>query len=193
MSENTGGEQTEELVRSFRSGDVQAFNKLVLIYQNRVYNLALNYVKNPEEAKDLTQDIFVNVYRAMPTLREESKFSAWLYRIAVNKCRNRYNRLSRRGFFRNQSLDDEKSTIQLKGEKEPETALEKEDIVNQVRTGINSLKKTERDILVLRDLQDLSYEEISEILEMPLGTVKSKLNRARAALKSQLKSIYRDL
>lgn len=193
MTDNSGIDKTGELVRSFRAGDTQAFNKLVLIYQTKIYNLALNYVKNPEEAKDLTQDIFVNVYRAMPTLREESKFSAWLYRIAVNKCRNRYNRLNRRGFFRNQSLDDENTGIQLRGEKEPELTLEKEDIVNQVRTGINSLKKTERDILILRDLQDLSYEEISTILEMPLGTVKSKLNRARAALKEQLKSIYTEL
>ncbi|MFO7761460.1 MAG: RNA polymerase sigma factor [Thermodesulfobacteriota bacterium] len=193
MTDNSSTENTGELVRSFRSGDIQAFNRLVLIYQNRIYNLALNYVKNPEEAKDLTQDIFVNVYLAIHSLREDNKFSAWLYRIAVNKCRNHYNRLNRRGFFLNKSLDDENTGIQLKGEKGPELALEKEDLTNQVRTGINSLKKNERDILVLRDLQGLSYEEISTILKMPLGTVKSKLNRARAALKKQLKSIYKEL
>ncbi|MFP3983812.1 MAG: RNA polymerase sigma factor [Desulfurivibrionaceae bacterium] len=193
MTDNSNTDTTVELVRSFKAGDTQAFNRLVLLYQTRIYNMALNYVKNTEEAKDLTQDIFVNIYRAIPTLREESKFQAWLYKIAVNKCRNRYNKLNRRGFFQNQSLDDDNSTIQLKGEKEPERTLEKEEIVKRVRSGIDSLKKSERDILILRDLQDLSYEEIGTILEMPLGTVKSKLNRARASLKTQLKSIYREL
>lgn len=193
MTDNSNTETTAELVRSFKEGDIQAFNRLVLIYQTRIYNMALNYVKNAEEAKDLTQDIFVNIYRAIPTLREESKFQAWLYKIAVNKCRNRYNKLNRRGFFRNQSLDDDNSTIQLKGEQEPERNLEKEDIVKRVRSGIDALKKSERDILILRDLQGLSYEEIGTILEMPLGTVKSKLNRARASLKTQLKSVYREL
>lgn len=193
MTDNSSTETTVELVRSFKEGDIQAFNRLVLIYQTRIYNMALNYVKNAEEAKDLTQDIFVNVYRAIPTLREESKFQAWLYKIAVNKCRNRYNKLNRRGFFQNQSLDDDNSTIQLKGEQEPERTLEKEDIVKRVRSSIDSLKKSERDILILRDLQGLSYEEIGTILETPLGTVKSKLNRARASLKTKLKSVYREL
>lgn len=186
-------EETEGLVKAFRQGDQQAFNRLVLLYQTKIFNLCLNYVKAPEEAKDLAQDIFITAYRALPKLREENKFGAWLYQIAVNHCRNRYKRLSRRGFFSNRSLDDPDTYLQVTGDESPENKLEKNDVIQFVRKTIDSLGGAEREILILRDLQELSYDEISIILDIPLGTVKSKLNRARSSLKDRLKKIQQHL
>lgn len=184
---------TDNLVQDFLDGDAQAFNRLVLLYQTKIYNLALNYVKSPEEAKDLAQDIFVTVYRSLPKLREKEKFTSWLYQIAINHCRNRYKKLSRRGYFSNVSLDDEESYLQLPGDEGPEKSLQRQNTINLVRSTIDSMADAEREIILLRDVQELAYEEISTILDIPLGTVKSKLNRARNALKDRLKKIYQDL
>lgn len=186
-------QETEELVRRFLDGDRQAFNRLVQLYQHKIYNLALNYVKSSEEAQDLAQDVFVTVYRSLPKLREKSKFSSWLYQIAVNHCRNRYKKLSRRGYFSNQSIDDPDSYLQLVGDDTPERKLHQKNTINLVRSTIASMGEAEKEILILRDLQELSYDEISSILDIPLGTVKSKLNRARTSLKDRLKKNFQDL
>lgn len=190
QEESDGPDETTLLVRAVRHGDKQAFNRLVLLYQNRIYNLAFNYVKNDEEAKDLAQDIFVTAYRALPKLREDNKFGAWLYQIGLNHCRNRYKRLKRRGFFTNTSLDDDQSSLQLSGKSSPEKEVEEKRTISIVRQAIDTLKDSEKEILVLRDLQGMPYDEIGEILEIPLGTVKSKLSRARTSLKNKLKSVY---
>lgn len=183
----------EQLVQDFLDGDVQGFNRLVMLYQTKIYNLALNYVKSQEEAKDLAQDIFVTVYRSLPKLREKEKFTSWLYQIAINHCRNRYKKLSRRGYFNNISLDDEESFLQIPGDEGPEKALQRENTIKLVRSTIDSLSEAEKEIILLRDIQELAYEEISTILDIPLGTVKSKLNRARTSLKDRLKKFYHDL
>lgn len=185
--------ETAELVENFLNGEQQAFNRLVLLYQTKIYNLALNYVKSSEEAKDLAQDVFVTVYRSLPKLREKEKFSSWLFQIAVNHCRNRYKKLSRRGFFSNLSIDDDDTYIQLTGDESPEKSLQKQNTINLVRSTIDSMGDAEKEILILRDLQELSYDEISTILDIPLGTVKSKLNRARTSLKDRLKKHHQDL
>ena len=184
---------TEQLVKDFLDGDEQAFNRLVMLYQTKIYNLALNYVKSQEEAKDLAQDIFVTVYRSLPKLREKEKFTSWLYQIAINHCRNRYKKLSRRGYFSNVSLDDEESFLQIAGDEGPEKLLQRKNTINLVRATIDSMAESEKEIILLRDIQELAYEEISDILHIPLGTVKSKLNRARTSLKDRLKKHYQDL
>ncbi|MFZ5774974.1 MAG: RNA polymerase sigma factor [Thermodesulfobacteriota bacterium] len=175
------------LVRALRQGDRDAFARLVRLHQARIYNLALGYVKQEDEARDLTQDIFLTVFRRIGDLADENKFSAWLYQLALNHCRNRYRSLSRRGFFNSQPVDDPVVEPLLRSEATPEKALEKKQLETQVRTAIAALSPAEREIVLLRDLQGLSYEEIGDILAIPLGTVKSKLNRARVALASRLK------
>lgn len=179
--------QAADLVREFRNGEREAFNRLVLLYQSRMYNLALNYVKDQEEARDLTQDIFVTVFRALPQLKEEDKFSAWLYQVAINHCRNRYRKLKSRGYFSSQSLDDPNSSVELRTDRSPDRDAEKMESIRLVRTVIASMSAAEKEILLLRDVQELSYEEIAEVLEMPLGTVKSKLNRARISFANKIK------
>ncbi|MEN8258687.1 MAG: sigma-70 family RNA polymerase sigma factor [Thermodesulfobacteriota bacterium] len=185
--------ETTVLVRAVRQGDKQAFNRLVLLYQSRIYNLAFNYVKNDEEAKDLAQDVFVTAYKALPKLRDDTKFGAWLYQIGLNHCRNRYKRLKRRGYFTNKSLDDDQSSLQIAGGETPEKELEQQRIINLVRDTIATMNDAEKEILMLRDLQGLPYDEIGEILGIPLGTVKSKLSRARTSLKNKLKRVYSTL
>jgi len=178
-----------DLVRSLRQGDRQAFNELVRLYQARIFNLTRSYVKDEEEAKDLTQDIFVTVFRSLHHLRDDAKFGAWLYQLALNHCRNRYSRLKRRGFFTNLSLDDPDNPLQLSQGETPERKLEQRSVKEAVRAAIAAMPAAEKEILLLRDLQELSYEEISAILDIPLGTVKSKLNRARLALKDRLRNL----
>ena len=182
-------QKTTELVRSFRAGRKDAFDRLVELYQNKIYTLTLNYVKQTEEARDLTQDIFVTVFRALPTLKDDSKFSPWLYQIAVNHCRNRYKKLQRRGFFSSYSLDDPESPLQIESADQPDDLAERKNIMKVILDTIDTMTESEKEILYLRDIQDLAYDEISSILDIPLGTVKSKLNRARNSLKNKLKNI----
>lgn len=181
--------ETTELVRALRRGDQRAFAGLVLTYQTRIYNLALGYVKQEDEARDLTQDIFLTVFRQIDKLNDEEKFGAWLYQLAINHCRNRYRKLRSRGFFSSQSIDDPDTGVTLRTELTPEKDLERRNTSQVVRKAIASLPAAEKEIILLRDLQELSYEEISDILAIPLGTVKSKLNRARLALKNRLKHL----
>jgi RNA polymerase sigma-70 factor, ECF subfamily len=182
-------DEAAELVQAFRQGDTQAFNRLVGLYQNKVYNLAYSYVKDQEEAKDLAQDIFVTVYRSLPGLKDPAKFSSWLYQTAINQCRNRYRRLRRRGFFETRSIDDEESPLQLASDESLEKNIEEQQTAGILRAELAKMPETEKEILILRDLQGLSYEEIGEALHLPLGTVKSKLNRARLALKDRLRHL----
>lgn len=182
-------DKAAELVQAVRSGDTRAFEQLVELYQTKVYNLAFSYVKDPEEAKDLTQDIFVLVYRSLPTLKDASKFSSWLYQTALNQCRNRYRRLQRRGFFDSQSIDDEQLPLQLASGESLEHRVEQQEAAGLLLSELAKMSEAEREMIILRDLQGLSYEEIGAILDLPLGTVKSKLNRARLALKNRLKPL----
>ncbi len=188
--DNSAASDTAELVRAWRGGDPQAFNRLVLLYQSRIYNLALNYVKTNEEAKDLAQDIFVTVFKSLPNLRDENKFSAWLHQLALNHCRNRYRKLRRRGYFNSTSVDDDFGA-ELAAPDDPSRNLEQKERNALVRATIAAMPEAEKEILILRDLQELSYEEISETLGVPLGTVKSKLNRARLTFKNRIKHLLR--
>ena len=190
VQESTEPDETTVHVRAVLGGDKQAFNRLVLLYQARIYNLAFNYVKSEEEAKDVAQDIFVTAYRALPKLRDDTKFGAWLYQIGINHCRNRYKKLKRRGYFTQKSIDDENAPIHLEGGDSPEQNLEQKRTIKLVRDTINQMNEAEKEVLILRDLQDLPYDQISEILGVPLGTVKSKLNRARINLKNKLQQVY---
>lgn len=188
-----GPDETTLHVRAVLAGDKQAFNRLVLLYQARIYNLAYNYVKNEEEAKDVAQDVFVTAYKSLAKLRDDTKFGAWLYQIGINHCRNRYKKLKRRGYFTQKSTDDENAPIHLEGGTSPEQDLEQKRTIKFMRDTIATMNEAEREVLVLRDLQGLPYDEISELLGVPLGTVKSKLNRARLNLKNKLKLVYPNL
>jgi len=183
----------KEVIDSCKVGDQKAFGEVVLAYQRRVYNIAYRMLGNKEEAKDLAQEVFLSVFESIKTLREEMKFESWLIQITVNHCRNRWKYLKRRKYFQSDSLDDPIETEDGEIPRQvydpsdnPETLLEKKMIQDLIQRGLRQLKEEQRELIVLRDLQGLSYEEIGKLFSLPEGTVKSKIHRARMELKEQL-------
>jgi len=183
----------KEVIDSCKAGDEKAFEEVVLAYQRRVYNIAYRMLGNKEEAKDLAQEVFLSVFESIKNLREEVKFEPWLIQITVNHCRNRWKYLKRRKYFQSDSLDDPIETEDGEIPRQvydpsdnPETLLEKKMIQDLIQRGLLQLKEEQRELIVLRDLQGLSYGEIGKLFSLPEGTVKSKIHRARMNLKEQL-------
>jgi RNA polymerase sigma-70 factor (ECF subfamily) len=186
----------KEVIESCKAGNEKAFREIVLHSQRKVFNIAYRMLGNKEEAKDLAQEVFLSVYASIKDLREEAKFEAWLTQITINHCRNRWKYLERRKYFKSESLDDPIETQD--GEiprpiydpsDNPETLYEKRMIQEAIQRGLLKLKKEQREMIVLRDLQGISYEEIGELFQLPIGTVKSKLHRARMDLKRILERV----
>jgi len=186
----------KEVIESCKAGNEKAFREIVLHSQRKVFNIAYRMLGNKEEAKDLAQEVFLSVYASIKDLREEAKFEAWLTQITINHCRNRWKYLERRKYFKSESLDDPIETQD--GEiprpiydpsDNPETLYEKRMIQEAIQRGLLKLRKEQREMIVLRDLQGISYEEIGELFQLPIGTVKSKLHRARMDLKRILERV----
>jgi RNA polymerase sigma-70 factor (ECF subfamily) len=180
----------DALVRRVRKGELQAFNLLVLRYQNRVFSMVHRIVGIPSETEDLAQEIFVTLYRSLHSFRGDCAFSTWLYRITVNQCKNRLKFLQRRNFHRAQDIDDtpEKNfeSARSMAFADPEQQLMGRQMESLIQTELANLEEDFRIILILRDIEHLSYDAIAEITSLPLGTVKSRLHRARALLKARL-------
>ncbi len=183
----------KELIESCKAGDEKAFAEIVLHRQKKVFNISYRMLGNLEEAKDLAQEVFISVFQSIKNLKEEIKFDAWLTQITLNHCRNRWKYLKRRQYFNSDSLDDPIETEEGNMPKaiydpsgNPETLYEKKMVQQFIQRGLLELKEDQRELLVLRDLQGFSYEEIGESLGLPEGTIKSKLHRARMDLKGIL-------
>ncbi len=183
-----------EVIRKILGGDVNEFAILVRKYQKGIYNYALRMVGHEEEARDLAQDIFVAAYKGLKSFRGESKFSTWLFRIAINQTKNRLKYLRRRHFFDNEQHTSESreapdafATLP-DPEDSPEQAFLKKDFHALIMEGLMELPPNARQIIILRDIEDFSYEELSQIMELNLGTVKSRLHRARHALRKIVES-----
>lgn len=182
------GPSDEELVSRFQSGEKAAYAQLVRRYQHRVFTLCLRWIGSKEVAAEVAQDVFLAVYRNLAKFRGDAKFSTWLYRIATNHCKNRNLYGRRRHEGRHEPLegnreDDDSPRRQLPSE-EPGTdqGAHRSEAEQLIHEGLAQLDDEQRQIIVLRDMEDRSYEEISEILDVPRGTVKSRLHRARAEL-----------
>jgi RNA polymerase sigma-70 factor (ECF subfamily) len=194
QSKSIQREQEQALVQHCRRGDREAFARLMRLYQRQIFNYTYRMLGNAEEAEDLTQDIFVAAFRGIRGFRGEAKFSTWLFRIALNQTRNRIKYLSRRNFFARQAKRAEPGNnftaeypeaIADSGPS-PEQFTMTKDLVSKVQECLNQLGHQARQIIVLRDVQGFSYEELSQMLSLNLGTVKSRLHRARAALQECL-------
>jgi RNA polymerase sigma-70 factor (ECF subfamily) len=182
-----------EVIENCKAGDERAFAEIVLHSQKKVFNIAYRMLGNLEEAKDLAQEVFISVFDSIKDLREEVRFDAWLTQITLNHCRNRCKYLKRRQYFNSDSLDDPVETEDGDVPRDiydpsdnPETLYEKKMIQQLIQRGLQKLKEDQRELLVLRDLQGFSYEEMGELLGLPEGTIKSKLHRARMDLKQVL-------
>jgi RNA polymerase sigma-70 factor (ECF subfamily) len=177
------------LIASARKGDVRAFNQLVMLYQSMVYNLAYRILSDPEAAADATQDAFLKAYKAIRRFRGGS-FKAWLLRIVTNAC---YDQLRKKQRRPTSSLDDlpveaEHSSYLRDPARSPHAEVEQRELNQAIQAGIMTLPFEQRVVLVLSDVQGLSYNEIAEATNISLGTVKSRLSRGRAKVRDYLLS-----
>ena len=179
-------DEERRIIAQVCAGDANAFEALVVAYQKQVYNLALRTVGNEEDAADMTQEVFLRAYRALGTFRGESKFSVWLYRLTTNVCidflrsRRRHPTVS----LTASEDDDEQPQFDLPADERtsPEQQLTRSEMRRAVARGLDSLPDDARRILILRELNGLSYAEIGKVLHLEAGTVKSRLFRARRKL-----------
>jgi RNA polymerase sigma-70 factor (ECF subfamily) len=175
----------QELVTQVQSGNKNAFNLLVIRHQNKVMNIVARYVKNSGDVADVTQEAFIKAYRALPNFRGESAFYTWLYRIAVNSAKNYLTSQSRKPPARDvdaQEADFYDGSDALKENASPERTLLSEELQNKLFSAIDSLPDDLRAAITLREIEGLSYEEIAAVMECPVGTVRSRIFRAREAI-----------
>jgi RNA polymerase sigma-70 factor (ECF subfamily) len=182
------------LVDLCRQGDPQAFARLVALHEGLVYNLAARLLGDAEEARDLSQEVFLQVFRRLGRFEGRSSFRTWLYRIVVNQCRNRQRWWRRRRRERSFPLEDltEADEARLwtsRGERGPHEEAERHDRARRVHAALLRLSFDHRVVLLLREVEGLSCEEIGSALSVPDGTVKSRLARARDALRAQVRQL----
>jgi len=183
----------EDLIFKFQEEDYDAFNEIVFRYKDKLVNFIFRYTGNRDDAEDYAQDTFLKLYRSKHLYREIAKFSTWFYTIALNtvktnlKKRNKYNSISISEF----DPEGDKDFDLPSEDKTPDELANIEIEREEVQKAIESLDETFREVIVLRDIEDLDYEEIAKITGLPLGTVKSRINRGREKLKNILIKILK--
>ncbi len=180
----------DKLVKRAKKGDSRAFDLLVLKYQGRVAQLVSRYVSNAAEVEDVTQEAFIKAYRALPKFRGDSAFYTWLYRIAANAAKNHLVALSRRPTT-DLALDDSESYEvpgRLKDNESPDEVIMGQQLEAVISQAIEALPLELKAALTLREFEGLSYDEIAEVLECPIGTVRSRIFRAREAIDQKVAS-----
>lgn len=178
----------EELFKLAKNGDIKAFERLILNYEKLIYNVCYRIMSNPYDAKDISQEVLIKVYRNIDKCKDIKAFKSWLYTIINNTCIDEMRK--RKGKYTD-SLDstvnnDDEGQINREtasNELTPEEELLKSEVVDEVQNAISMLSDNYKILIVLRDINGLSYEEISKITKLPLGTAKSRLSRARKSLK----------
>src|ERR1700761_3143891 len=182
------------LVRRVQRGDKGAFDALVLKYQHKLVKLVMRYVRNPAEAEDIAQEAFIKAYRALPQFRGDSAFYTWLYRIAINTAKNALAARDRNPVTYELDLqgNDESSDVvgRLKDPETPEGLALTEEIRATVNAAIGELPEDLRTAIVLRELEGMSYEEIAQSMDCPVGTVRSRIFRAREAIDRRLREVF---
>ena len=187
-------EATEkDLVKKSQQGDIEAFEQLIMGYQKKVFNIALGMMGNHDDASDVSQEVFIKVFKSIGSFRQQSSFSTWIYRITVNTCLDelRKRKNSKKTFSLNQVIYLEKSEVKRQIEDDgltPESAAEKNELKKTVREAIFQLSNEYKEVIILRDINGFSYDDIAKIINCPEGTVKSRINRARGMLKEILKN-----
>ena len=178
-------EEESRIVQKVLKGDVNAFETLVLAYEKSVYNITLRMTGNSEDASDMTQEAFIKAYNSLQSFRGDSKFSVWIYRIATNVCLDFIRSRSRKPTVSLSVADKDGDEVELDVADEsqsPEQLLDRQMTRESVRRGLETLTPEYRQILLLREIQGLSYDEISQCLGLEVGTVKSRIFRARKKL-----------
>ena len=182
----------KELILRFQQGDELAYVELVNRYRNRLINFVFRFVGTKEESEDIVQDTFVKLFEKKDYYRPINEFSTWIFTIASNLAKTELRKRKRRktSSLSDLGLENKDFDVPVKDTTDEETLDEFAD--SQIQDAIQSLQIHFRTALILRDIEELSYEEISKILDVPLGTIKSRINRARLQLQEKLKSVYKD-
>jgi len=182
------------LVRRVQRGDKGAFDALVLKYQHKLVKLVMRYVRNPAEAEDIAQEAFIKAYRALPQFRGDSAFYTWLYRIAINTAKNAVVSRERSpidyDLDRNNSDESYDMQGRMKDSETPEGLVLTDEIRRTVNASIEALPEDLRTAIILRELEGLSYEEIAAAMGCPVGTVRSRIFRAREAIDRRLREVF---
>ncbi len=180
----------QELIARARAGDHEAFAQLVALHQNRVYSLALRMVRHPEDAADLAQEAFLSAWKGLSRFHGDAAFSTWLYRLTSNACIDFLRREKRRknaGTLLSLDSEEEGGTLDLPDHSaDPQSLLEQSEVRLLIADGLSALSEGHRQVLTLREISGLSYAEIGQILGLEEGTVKSRISRARLALRKKL-------
>lgn len=183
----------QELVRQVQQGNKRAFDLLVIKYQRRIMRLLARMINDPAEVEDVAQETFIKAYRALPQFRGDSHFYTWLYRIAINSARNWQAAKQRRPMQLNEYENEEGETFSpadtLTDINTPESELISRQVADTIKTAIEALPEELRNAILLREIEGLSYEEIAETMGCPIGTVRSRIFRAREAITEQLRQV----
>jgi RNA polymerase sigma-70 factor (ECF subfamily) len=192
MNEIIYRDDDTRLVHASLSGDNEAFGELVKRYEKHIYNTSCQLIGNSDDAFDVSQETFIKAYRSLGSFRGDSKFSTWLYKICQNTARD-YIRSNLRKKTISLTAYDEDDTKEVQLDipdddisSQPDRSFERDEVRAAVRDAISILSDDHKNVIVLRDIEGYSYEDISEILNLEIGTVKSRLNRARLAIKDFL-------
>lgn len=179
-----------ELIERIKNGNRDAFTELMEKYQTQVFNVAHGMLSDYEDASDATQEVFIKIYKSIASFKGQSAFTTWVYAICRNVCNDILRKRKKQGINMSLYGDDEDEGAPIKNIKSdaptPEESVEADERQRLVREAIASLKAEYREVIVYSDMQQLSYEEIAKILKCPVGTVRSRLNRARTALRKIL-------
>ncbi len=187
----------KELIKKLKQGKNEFFPELISKYKSVVFGHAMSYLRNAQDAEDVTQEIFVNIFNYIKNFRGDSSLSTWIYRITVNTCKNKLKQLSRiRSRIADEPMENSEdgqpesmiACIREKQEKEPDNVYISNEVRNTVYKRMGELPEEQREVITLRDIDGLSYEEIAKITKQSVQAVKSKLFRARENLRSKLKS-----
>lgn len=184
----------QALVEKVQRGDKHAFDLLVKKYQHRIMNVLSRYLSNPDDVMDITQEAFIKAYRALPTFRGESAFYTWLYRIAINTAKNHLVAQTRRptqGLVDSQEAEQYENAELLRENATPEGLLQKEQVQDVIKKAFEELPEDLRTAISLRELEGMSYEEIAEVMDCPIGTVRSRIFRAREAIDKKLEPLLK--
>ena len=183
----------QQLVERAQRGDKRAFELLVLKYQRKLGRLLSRFVRDSAEVEDVTQEAFIKAYRALPSFRGDSAFYTWLYRIGINTAKNYLVALGRRAptttGFDNEEAEGFEDAEQLRDSNTPESELEGKEIAATVNRAMDALPADLRTAITLREIEGLSYEEIASVMNCPVGTVRSRIFRARDAIAAELRPL----
>ena len=184
-------ESDKQLVERVQRGDKRAFDILTVKYQHKIVALVSRYISDADEVMDIAQESFIKAYRALPRFRGDSAFYTWLYRIAINTSKNHLVSRSRRPPDTDIDVDGEfqGDSVVLRDDSGPETALVNDQLGKVIFSAIDGLPEELKVALTLREFEGLSYEEIAEVMECPVGTVRSRIFRAREAIEKRIAAI----